>query len=99
MRSQSNGGTTSLTILSVAALILKAIRRIFFKKIPGLLVTKMSSWLDSEAQNPSTENFSGQKNKLSEIAHTITNRPHSDGAEMPLKIGDGKDEILFHDEL
>ena len=38
VRSQSNDETTSLTILSVAVLILKTIRRIFFKKISSLLV-------------------------------------------------------------
>lgn len=64
-----------------------------------LLLEATSSWPDSDAQDPSTEDFSEQKDKLSGVAHTITNRLYSGGAEMPLKTGDGEDEYLIHDEL
>ncbi|KAG7005383.1 hypothetical protein G7Y79_00020g049110 [Physcia stellaris] len=62
-------------------------------------IAKMSSWLDSEAQDPSTGDFIEQKEKLSRVAHTITNRPYYGGAEMPLKIGDGGPTDSAHDEL
>ncbi|CAD6569897.1 MAG: ATPase with role in protein import into the ER [Alectoria sarmentosa] len=63
-------------------------------------VKETSDWLESNAQDATTEDFEEQKEKLSNVAYPITSKLYAGmGGDMPPMGGEDEDEDAGHDEL
>ena len=62
-------------------------------------VKETADWLESNAQDATTEDFEEQKEKLSNVAYPITSKLYAGMGDMPPTGGEDEDEDAGHDEL